>query len=156
MRALLGLLILGSLFVMAASWQNRTTSELRERRERRYGIPSDSVAVPEGWGRLVLGRPSGAEPIPAPEPPPAEALLPAADVAPPDEGAPPPTYAPDFEYTVQPTDVLGEICQRFYEVRPLAKVIEAVATYNDLDDANSIRAGDVLLLPDPEVLFGQR
>ena len=159
MRALIGLLVLGSLFVMAASWQNRTTSQLRDRRAQRYGIPSDSIASPEGWSRLVLGRPSGAEPLALPELPPD--FRPVDD----DSGArtaqelpsPNPMLIPaDFSYTVKSNDVLGTICQKHYDVRPLARVVRAVATYNDLSSQDAIRSGDVILLPDATVLFGPR
>ncbi|MEM1451726.1 MAG: LysM peptidoglycan-binding domain-containing protein [Planctomycetota bacterium] len=168
MRAILGLLILGSLFVMAASWQNRTTTQLRDRRAMRYGIPSDSVAGPEGWGRLVLGRPSGAEPLPLPESPvdpqpfedsgggawSKESGPSSTDIA---QSLGQQTLVPaDFEYTVQDDDVLGIICQKHYDRRPLANVVQAIATYNDLDSPDAIRSGDVLLLPDETVLFGGR
>ena len=159
MRALIGLLILGSLFVMAASWQNRTTSQLRDRRAQRYGIPSDSIASPAGWSRLVLGRPSGAEPLALPELPPD--FRPADDV---NDGPTDPVPGPDmpalipadFAYTVHSNDVLGTICQKHYDVRPLARVVRAVATYNDLSSQDAIRSGDVILLPDATVLFGPR
>lgn len=159
MRALLGLLVLGSLFVMAASWQNRTTAGIQDRRAQRYGIPDDSAAGTDGWSRLVLGRPSGADPIrlpepvgPAPDPTPGPGT---GGVTPPIE--PPVTPIPrDFEYEVKPADVLGVICQRHYDVRPLAAVVEAVSRYNNLKSADDIRAGKILLLPDPAVLFPNR
>ncbi|MEM9380311.1 MAG: LysM domain-containing protein [Planctomycetota bacterium] len=174
MRAILGLLILGSLFAAAASWQNRTTSQLRDRRAMRYGIPSDSIAGPEGWGRLVLGRPSGAEPLPLPEPAP---RYDGADGYPPQDpdGRGPAgqdgrgsstdltkdlgqqTIIPaDFEYTVQPNDVLSVICQKHYDYRPLPQVVEAIARYNDLKSPDAIRSGNVLYLPAESVLFGGR
>jgi hypothetical protein len=72
MRALIGLLVLGCLFIMAASWQNRTTSDLQSRRSLRYVAPADSADTDTaGWSRLIFGRPSGSEPLPLPEPPPA-------------------------------------------------------------------------------------
>ena len=63
MRALIGLVVLGTLFVMAASWQSRMTSELRRDRSQRYNVADDSAPGQEGWSRLVLGRPSGADPL---------------------------------------------------------------------------------------------
>ena len=163
MRALIGLLVLGSLFVMAASWQNRTTSQLRDRRAQRYGIPSDSIASPAGWSRLVLGRPSGADPLALPEPPPGVHLDgegghgAGGTLVDGGGGLGPRRLIPsDFPYTVQANDVLGVICQKHYDVRPLEPVVKAVATYNDLASPNSIRSGDVLLLPDASILFGTR
>ena len=70
--------------------------------------------------------------------------------------APLPVVPADTRYVVQPNDVLGVICQTHYDVRPLSSVIEAVAAYNDLPSVDSIRSGDVLLLPDPAVLFQGR
>ena len=57
---------------------------------------------------------------------------------------------------VRPNDALGLICQTHYEVRPLSSVVEAVADYNDLKSVHAIKSGDVLLLPDPAVLFQDR
>lgn len=68
MRALIGLLVLGCLFIMAASWQNRTTAELQSRRALRYAAPADAADTDTaGWSRLIFGRPSGSEPLPIPE-----------------------------------------------------------------------------------------
>ncbi|MEM8709448.1 MAG: LysM domain-containing protein [Planctomycetota bacterium] len=189
MRALIGLLILGCLFVMAASWQNRTTTELQNRRTLRYAAPADAAETDDaGWSRLVLGRPSGSEPLPLPSPAPslAPGLAPGAssggyvNSAPPEAGAGSPArsdepasssggmartsmeatiaprFARDFEYVVRPNDSLGVICQKHYEERPLIKLVEAVALYNDLKSPDAIRAGDTILLPDAAVLFPER
>lgn len=64
-----------------------------------------------------------------------------------------PRYARDFEYVVRANDSLGVICQKHYEERPLLKLVEAVALYNNLKSPDSIRAGDTILLPDAAVLF---
>lgn len=183
MRALIGLLILGALFVMAASWQNRTTAELQSRRTLRYAAPADAAETDSAdWSRLVLGRPSGSEPLPLPSPAPEttsgylDAAGYEADSAPGNEAgagqpssAPPggmartsmeatvaPRFARDFEYIVRPNDSLGVICQKHYEERPLIKLVEAVALYNDLKSPDAIRAGDTILLPDAAVLFPDR
>ena len=68
MRALLGLLILAGIFALAARWQERRSGELRDERSYRYGIPAPDESLGEGWSTLVLGRPSGADPLPAPSP----------------------------------------------------------------------------------------
>ena len=68
MRALIGLLVLGCLFIMAASWQNRTTAELQSRRALRYAAPADAAETDmAGWSRMVFGRPSGVEPLAIPD-----------------------------------------------------------------------------------------
>lgn len=158
MRALIGLVVLGTLFVMAASWQSRMTSELRKDRSRRYNVADDSASGEEGWSRLVLGRPSGADPLLIPEPQAPVAIF-SPQVAPP-PATPDPTPSPRFRrdrvHRVRPNEVLGKICQEHYEERPLAAVVEAVATYNDLASPNDIREGQELLLPDPAVLFRDR
>jgi len=155
---------------MAASWQNRMTSKLRGDRAQRYNIASDSVAGQEGWSRLILGRPSGADPLPLPEPSPEDQVLasgagneapgssPTGRVQPRPESAPGagPRYRPDELHVVQPNEVLSTICQKHYEVRPLHLLVERVATYNDLKSANDIHIGDELRLPDAAVLFPDR
>ncbi|MEC8495556.1 MAG: hypothetical protein VXZ39_11560 [Planctomycetota bacterium] len=158
MRALIGLMVLGTLFVMAASWQSRMTSELRKDRSQRYNVADDSAPGQEGWSRLILGRPSGADPLLISEPrgPVASFSLQEA----PRPVRPDPTPAPRFRrdrvHRVRPNEVLGKICQENYEVRPLATVVERVAIYNDLASPNDIREGQELLLPDPAVLFPER
>lgn len=185
MRALIGLLVLGCLFVMAASWQNRTTADLKSRRSLRYAAPADAADTnTAGWSRLILGRPSGAEPLPIPEPVPGEGRPGLPGGASYGGGAPgsgqstvrggtpevspstlrpvgvdatvAPRYARDFEYVVRNNDSLGVICQKHYDERPLHKLVEAVALYNDLKSPNAIRVGDTILLPDAAVLFPDR
>lgn len=186
MRALIGLLVLGCLFVMAASWQNRTTAELQSRRNLRYAAPADAVGSDTaGWSRLILGRPSGAEALPVPEevvgaqaPWPdgrtaaelGEAGVERVDFEPVGGAGSSPgsdgdlravgiestvasRYARDFEYVVRANDSLSVICQKHYEERPLLKLVEAVALYNDLKSPDSIREGHTILLPDAAVLF---
>ena len=169
MRALIGLLILGGLFIMAASWQNRMTSKIMVDRSTRYNVPSDSVGTDEGWSRLVLGRGSGADPLPVPEAVSGSRGLANAPAnitrrAAPERGGPaahPPAppkeqIPPDRVYVVRSDDVLSKICQAHYDVRPLHEVVERVARYNDLVNANAIKAGDELRLPAARALFPDR
>lgn len=158
MRALIGLLVLGTLFVMAASWQSKMTERLREDRAQRYNVADDSAAGQEGWSRLILGRPSGAEPLLIPEPqgPSASFVPPQPPPQPAPEPEPTPRFRRDRVHRVQPNEVLGKICQDHYEVRPLAAVVARVATYNDLASPDDIREGQELLLPDAAVLFPER
>ena len=149
MRALLGLVVLGGLFLFAASWQRDQTARLRDERSLRYGVPAAGETRQEGWSTLVLGGSSGAPPIPAPERPPGvDWEEPASEGGEAPRAVP---FQPDYRYEVQPGDVLGVICQRHYgTAKP--RLVEAVARYNELASADAIRAGVVLLLPDRELL----
>ncbi|MCP3918298.1 MAG: LysM peptidoglycan-binding domain-containing protein [bacterium] len=144
MRALLGLLVLGGIFVLAATWQDRRTAELRRQRAHRFGIPDAEAQVDDGWSTLVLGNPSGAEPLAPLEAAPPE------DTPDPDTWDPP-AYQPDYRYVVAKNDVLGVICQRHYD-SARKELVDAIAAYNELKNANDIGEGQVLLLPDEELL----
>ena len=113
MRTLLGLLILGGLFLMAATWQRHQTQELRSQRSQRYGIPEDPASQKPGWDTLVLGRPSGAQPIPSPE-----QLGPAWESwTDPDDGTRSgerASVSQEYRYEVQSGDVLSRICAKHY------------------------------------------
>jgi hypothetical protein len=155
MRTLIGLFLLGALFLAAAGWQHRLTDRLRDERSRKYGVPTREELERGEWSQLVLGRPSGAAPLPreraARRPPPTPQNDPG--------GGPlawePASVPPDREHTVARGEILGRICQSYYDTaRP--RVVEAVAAYNDLASANDIREGQVLLLPDLELLFPER
>lgn len=150
MRILLGLLILGSLFLLAATWQDRIVDGYHQERRLRHGVADAQDRHGGAWARLVLGRPSGEQALPAPvELTPAALPGGAPDAAP----VPTPLLPPDYRYVVNSGDVLGRICQVHYESeRPLVQLVEAVAAYNDLR-ANRIREGQTLLLPDLGVLF---
>jgi hypothetical protein len=159
MRALLGLLVLGTLFVMAASWQNRTTRRQHDARARSYNTSSDT-SLGGDWSRLLVGRASGAEPLAVPDDV-SSGPDPEGDVPAPPPSVDPPVqpekrYAPDRVHIVQPNEVLGTICQAQYEVRPLHEVVARVARYNELPSPDAIRVGMKLLLPDPAVLFADR
>jgi hypothetical protein len=150
MRTLLGLLILGGLFLMAAAWQRNQTKELRAQRSQRYGIPEDPSGEKPGWDSLVLGRPSGAQPIPT-----AEQLGPAWEswTGPDDDiqGDARPPVQQEYRYEVQSGDVLSRICSQHYSTSR-ASLVKAVARYNGLSSPDAIRAGKILLLPDPGLL----
>ena len=151
MRTLLPLLVLGTLLILAGEWQSRNRTAPRVPGEE--GRQDMGAAEMGGdWDLLVLGRPSGAEPLRRPEAPPP------APYGTGDSPTQPPArpVSSDTRYVVQPNDALGLICQSHYDVRPLSSVIKAVAEYNDLDSVDSIKSGDVLLLPDPAVLFQDR
>lgn len=174
MRALLGLLFLGTLFVMAASWQSRTTRSQHDARANQYNRSSDA-SFDEGWSNLLVGRHSGGEPIQLPDgyddvgqggqafgnlPGGRRGSDPIVGADGRDPAARPPGPAtpripPDRVYVVQPNDVLGSICQKHYE-RPPHQLVDLVAEYNDLSSANAIREGDELRLPAEVVFFPER
>ena len=160
MRLLLGLLVLGGLCLLAANWQENLRSAALETRRLERGIPSH--AVPEvngtdGWATLVLGTPSGAEPIApqvSPKNPPV-IQIPIRGVAIP-ANAPtvssPPTLQADQEHTVVKGDSLSRICEKHYGTSR-SSVIKALARYNGLGSANQIQLGATLLLPDLDLLL---
>ena len=150
MRTLLGLLILGGLFLMAATWQRNQTKELRAERSQRYGIPEDPSAREPGWDTLVLGRPSGAQPIPSPAQP-ESAWENWADLDHDTRADERPFVSQEFRYEVQSGDVLSRICAQHYGTSR-ASLVDAVAHYNGLSSPDAIRAGKILLLPDPGLL----
>lgn len=141
MRVLLGLALLLSLFAMAASWQGRWTDGLRRARDTEHGAPRQAAASEAGWTTLVVGLPSGAEPV-AP-----------VEIDEPTQGATPPEpdgpvgFVGDFEYVVRSGDVLGRICNAHYSTAA-REVVAAVAAYNGLTSPDQIRVGQVLSLPD--------
>ena len=150
MRALLGLIVLGGLFLLAAGWQKGQSDAQRARREQRHGLPDPRQPRDGDWSLLVLGASSGAEPIEGYDPPAGPGSS-----APPGPSGPltpdPPPYAPDYRYEVQPGDHLGGICDRHYGTSRPA-LVEAVSRYNELPDPDAIGAGDSLLLPDRALL----
>jgi len=154
MRAILGLLILGALFLMAATWQSRWTEKLQAQREREFGVPAAVEEVPDGWSTLVIGRPSGADPFSVPQSEAYEPIEPRVE----DEEPFVPWDAlparPDFSYTVRSGDILGRICANHYDSsKPW--LVDAVARYNGIN-SDSLRVGMELLLPDYELLLEER
>lgn len=156
MRALLGILILGGLFLAAASWQRSQTNSLRAQRRAEYGLPTSSGELHANaeWSVLVLGRPSGAAPLRGPGPPRGGALAAGSEPAQEDGGGGernPREVAPDARHEVRSGEYLGGICGQHYGTSKPA-LVEAVARYNGLASPDAIRAGDRLLLPDRALL----
>jgi len=159
MRALLGLILLVGIFALAAFWQDRWTRGLARARDHQIAHAAPSSGLETGWSRLVLGRPSGADPVVLPDPPTHERAPEGAlrqgetqvspgvglDSAGPDGQRR--EYAPDMVYRVRKDDYLGKICKRYYgTARPT--VVDGVAEYNELASSDAIREGQMLLLPD--------
>lgn len=152
MRVFLGLLVLTSLFLMAAFWQKGITQRLEAKRELEQGW---SVVTGDGqdrWVKLVVGRPSGAEPMATPIHLQGTPTWPPQGQDPVDPVPTPQPVVPDVTYVVQSGDVLGTICQeRYGTAKP--QVLQAVAEYNELSDPDALKLGQVLALPSLEVLF---
>lgn len=109
--------------------------------------------------RILVGRPSGARPIPRPAPPeePKAQFLqrPARDPIAEDEaprgglGLPAAAFTeiePDFTMVVRNGQSLSVICQEHYGTARKS-LVDALAAYNGLPNADSIRVGDSLSLP---------
>jgi hypothetical protein len=187
-KLLIGVLSLLAAFAAAALWQSRWHAEAEARREAlRAGAPSSIEIAPEdeapGWGRVIIGRPSGADPVErgalaaesrgdASSPPRAttDTRMPnrapsaaAPSAAAPSAAAPtsaaqtplassPRASATESKIVVAPGQSLSTICQsRYGTSRP--EVVQALARYNGLKDANALRAGDTLRAPPLEQLL---
>ncbi len=168
MRLLAGFVLLLALFGAAALWQSRTLAGMREQRAleqlRDDGV-SDRVAaadLPAGWGLVVVGRPSGAEPVAA-----GPQTLPDAAPADADAASAPPTFEgpadaeawiaeraaalPDFELEVRAGQTLSQIALDHYG-RCGEDLVDRLARYNGLASPDALRAGDAILLPELERL----
>ena len=157
MRVLLGGSILVLLFLAASMWQRSWTSAARAERSAERGDPGAPMrGAPPGWSRVVIGRPSGAEPyrgpsLPGPRPDPAGGG--------PTAPQPKPT-APDGQpkpsrVIVQAGQSLSAICRDHYGTAR-AEVIAAVSRFNQLGDPNALREGQPLDLPPLDQLVGKR
>jgi nucleoid-associated protein YgaU len=165
MRLLIGFLLLACVFAIAALWHQRTLAELRAEREQAALLASGTMVqtasgvLPEGWGVVVVGRPSGAAPLrdaagsPAPAAitvDPARASLSRAEAR---AEVPKPATAPlgDFEMKVQAGQTLSGIAHAHYGHAP-SELVQRLAKYNGLADANALTAGQSLRLPPLEKL----
>ncbi|MFT7485214.1 MAG: hypothetical protein ACI9F9_001061 [Candidatus Paceibacteria bacterium] len=164
MRSLLGLLVLLALCGGAWYWQAEWTDRVRSERESRLGAPSTLAGREASWGKIHIGRPSGAEPLELEQPvmvhgfnedqanaPELPSLF-GSEV----HAGDGPTLAPqvpkDFEYIVPAGRVLSQICEDFYG-SGRSPIPEQVATYNGLKSPDSLRAGFELRLPEWDKLF---
>lgn len=158
MRALLLALTLAGLFGAAFLWQERHFAGIRaeqrafEDQQDGRAAPTESGTLEAGRAVLVVGDPSGAEPVPrpsaAPQPPPR---------ATPDDPDRPLADAPlpEFELQVQPGQTLSGLAHLHYGEHG-RELLEALARHNGLDDPDALRAGAVLRLPPIERLLPDR
>jgi nucleoid-associated protein YgaU len=162
-------LILIGLFAIANVWQARWTRSVEAERDAARGArPAAPLQDWPEWGKVIVGRESGVEPVeplPAPAakaPPtaghgtPAQAGQPAAR-APAPRAATPPEPAKELPASTETKHVVGAgqslstIAKAHYG-SARKELVDALAAYNKLADAGSIRAGQTLLLPPIEKL----
>ncbi len=123
------------------------------KREERSALRGEAT---EGAGtRILIGRPSGAKAVEVVQDVAEEARDLETEFAPepPPEGVPPIDRSPRvFEVRVQEGQVLSKICASFYgQGKP--EITRRVAAYNGLSDANALKVGQKILLPEREVLL---
>lgn len=160
MRLLLGLLLLLSLFTLALVWQRRTAQASSGAAITARDSAGLARPYASDWTRLVVGGPSGAEPIElAPTPSLETKVLARGKEAPPratTPAAPTPRDAGrEFELVVRKGQTLSSICQAHYKTARPA-VVEAVARYNRMADTANLREGQKLKLPPIETLLEPR
>ena len=153
MRALVLLLLLAAGFGLAAVWQSRHLDRLRGERETAARVVEGEVSqtssglVPAGMALVTVGRPSGVAPLEGErENPRVEA-----GEAEGEFDHPP---LPDFELVVREGQSLSKIAAAHYG-EATRELVEALARYNGMEDADLLKVGDRLLLPQVEVLVGE-
>lgn len=134
MRRAAAAVLAASALCATAWWWSASTETALERRAA-------------GWMTVTLG--GGAVPDEAPHhveaPGPRPLFEPREEVQPAPAPALPPERGP-IRWVVREGDTLGELCRRFYNTaRP--EILEAVAAFNGLDDADDIREGQPLEFP---------
>jgi nucleoid-associated protein YgaU len=159
-RALLLALSLAGLFVLALWWQERHWAGIRAEqsalaaRQDALEAPTPSGMLQAGEAVLIVGAPSGADPVARPvqgRPTPPRAVAPEADAQDPDQ----PVHdgpLPEFELVVQPGQTLSGLAHLHYG-RHGRELLAALARHNGLSDPHQLRAGAVLRLPPIEVLL---
>jgi len=153
-RVLFGWLLLFGL-VAAAAW---ATALWRVRaRERSHALTVELAPdAPGSPARVLIGAPSGAEPLGGPQPPRSVPSRIFEDHAPIPERSTPPPAPKIFELEVRGGSTLSKICQDFYtqsDRPPLSEVVDKVAGWNELASPDDLRVGQTLQLPPLEQLF---
>lgn len=151
------LLLLASGFGLAALWQSRHLGELHAQQQAAWEVSDGVVAetksgkIREGWATVVIGAPSGVDPL-EPAAQDVEAAAPPADELV-DNGTYESPLLGDFEMVVQPGQTLSGIAHAHYGTAPTA-LVEALAKYNGLANPDALKAGAPVLLPELELLTG--
>ena len=154
MRVLFGWLLLFGL-VAAAAWG---TARWRMRaRERSHALTVERAPdAPGSPARVLIGAPSGAEPLGGTQPPRSVPRRIFEEHTPTPERSPTQPAPKIFEYMVRPGSTLSKICQDFYtqsERPPLSEVVDMVADWNELASPDDLSVGQTLQLPPLEQLF---
>ena len=151
MRALLYFALLLALFGAAVVLHHHWLED--NRRESARHLLAVGAGRSEGWVKVVVGTPSGAEPLPVEwgsEAPGADPLEGAAETGALvfEHGAAPyePVPAADIEITLDDGQTLSEICKKLYGTAN-PRVYQRVAEVNGLSSADAGRAGKKLFLP---------
>ncbi len=177
LRILIGLAGLFSIFGLAALWQSKNIEKSRAIRDNAPDVltsrelpvlPEDlRPTFPQGWGRIVLGVPSGAPATARAVPVNPTNARPEVDdqgdtpsIAPPplapaprsDLDSPPPSLWPqDQELIVRSGQSLSKIIATAYG-RSTQSLVERLATYNGMENSNKLRIGQTLRIPTLEKL----
>lgn len=170
LRILIGLVGLFSVFGLAAVWQKHNIEQSRKIRDNAPDVLAASRPEPvlqeegpslaPGWGRLVLGRPSGAAPITRslplatprathqvgtyveePEQQPTYTTPPASI-----DPVAPPTWPADQELKVRSGQSLSKIIADAYG-RSTPSLVSRLASYNGMENADKLRIGQALRIP---------
>jgi len=151
-RPLVLLLLLAAGFGLAALWQSRHLERMRAERELAARVVEGELAetssglVPAGLAVVTVGRPSGAPPLEGARGPAAPTVV---EVAGEEAFEHPPL--PDFELVVREGQSLSKIAAAHYG-EATDELVSALASYNGLDDANLLKVGETLYLPELERL----
>ena len=161
MRALLVVLLIFVAFGAALVWQSGTMARLLSEHAERRGVMAGSSGdpatrpVPAGWGTVVLGDPSGADPV-EPQAAPGTARALPETVEPGQLLARPVSTEwselearalADYEVTVQRGMTLSAVAKAHYGEAPQT-LVDALARYNGLASPDEIELGAVLRLPE--------
>ena len=154
MRVLVGWLLLFGL-VAAMAWI--TTEKRMRARERSAQVTAERAPdLPGVPARVLIGAPSGAEPWGASRNAVGKAERRFAITTPAPAPVPTEPSPKIFKLVVRPGNALSTICQKFYTEEdrpPLAELVEAVASWNQLTSPDSLKVGQNLELPPMELLF---
>ena len=157
MRILLGIGLLLAIFAASSVWHQGRMRELRGLGGFQEARAADPRMLPPGWGEVIVGTPSGAEPVFVEPVRPTESRVLAVDEAveswtevPAQE--PEPLTVEDWELPVRPGDVLSRIVRVHYG-RVSPELEERLARYNGLESPDKLVVGETLYLPPEEKLL---
>jgi len=156
LRAAIWIAVLVAAFVLAWQLQDRWANARRAERDAAYSrVTADGTGNPEGFGRVVVGAPSGADPILGQQHQnvgTGPGASPRAVGAEPQKSANPAPGATTMRrHVVRKGESLSKICAAFYGTAR-KEVVDAVARANGLTNSSAIREGQELVMPTLEEL----